>query len=140
MAMKWLLFASIVLTAQVQAQAHPAFIGCYAVAVASVAGDDYVNAKGIRLTSLAAMLPWGSKGGLQVVPALSTERFEYAGAYWERANRQVTITFSNTGLSGLRMYLRPTHAGFEGTIENFWDFMQSTDRHKVVLARRSCER
>ena len=121
--------------------------GCYAVQLGpltSGAPNSVVNqgldAKAIRLTHDPTQAPWGTGKGWLVLPAKSSERFSYATAYWVGDGREVVITWSNNGLSGYRVMVRPVGGRLEGTAANFWDFKPHiTNERRVVLERISCQ-
>lgn len=115
-------------------------VGCYAVFEHVVTHNvtNRVVEKSIRLTSRPSSSPW-SEGGFEVVPAIATEDIAYHSLFWREENKRLLVTFSNTGLSGLRMTLRDSFDGFEGTIERYWDFQEPTDVHAISLTRKSCE-
>jgi len=137
----------ILLTATSVAHAAADPVGCYSVLVEetnvsslqSMKPDRLLREKDIRLTSKRAATPWANEQIFQVLPATSADKFTYRASYWQLIGERLVITWSNNGLSGVEMILTPTANGFEGTIENFWDFQPSTtDRRRAVLQRRPC--
>lgn len=130
------------------AQAKDDVIGCYSVLTAAVdespsqlkQPEHLVRAKDIRLTSEHENAPWTGSSEFRVIPAHSSDRFNYSAAYWALERTTLSITWSSNGLSGVQMTLTPTRNGFEGTVESFWDFPPYTvDKRQAVLTRRACD-
>jgi hypothetical protein len=137
----------ILLTTTVSAHAEADPVGCYVVLVGEMNASTaqpmrpqhLVHAKDIRLTSARATTPWAEGQIFQVLPLKSTDEFTYRASYWQLKSERLSITWSNNGLSSVKMILTPAPNGFAGTIESFWDFESSTsDRRRTVLTRRRC--
>jgi hypothetical protein len=137
----------ILLTINAVANAKASPVGCYSVFVAEAnaspvhlaSPEHLVRAKDIRLTSKHATTPWAGGAVFQVLPAASSDKFAYSASYWQVKKDGLSIIWSNTGLAGVEMTLTPTRSGFEGSIENFWDFEPfTTDKRRAVLTRKPC--
>lgn len=111
------------ITVVVHAQAGP--VGCYSVVVAEKSEtspsqlrkpEHLVRAKNIRLTSKHTSTPWPSGEMFQVLSATPLDSFAFGASYWQWKKEGLAITWSNNGLSGVEMILKPTASGFEGTI------------------------
>lgn len=145
--MKPALFAALLLAA-VSAHASDNTVGCYDVLMSPVdkpgvqAKQDkaWIHAKPIHLTSQKVWHPW-TGSVFQVVPAVPTDLFDYRNAYWKREKDQISIIWSNTGLTGAEMTLSPSPGGFEGVFREFWDVVTDTltpAQRRVILKRRPC--
>lgn len=135
--MKLALLAWLLATSTI-ARAGDGLLGCYVVQVAPAYGT--VEAKSIQLTNEPVTYPWTTKGAMRVVPAVSTGKFDYSSAYWERSGDQIVITFTEDGLYGAELHARQTKNGLQGTIERFSDVGPPTltDARSIALIRRPC--
>lgn len=113
--------------------------GCYTVSV--TANGKVAKATSLRLTEEMAprRIPI-EDCDYKVAPARKAEKFTFHAACWRQTQNKVTVVFTNTGLSGVKMKLRQSRLGYEGLIENFWDFEPWTsDAREVRLVRFACE-
>lgn len=135
-----LLSILFLLLISVGSHARENVVGCYSVqaTVNSKGVAARIDEKSIRLTSTASSTPWSGKV-FQVVPAVASEHISYHSAFWFEDKAKVVVTFSDNGLSGVRLTLHHSPEGFEGTMERYWDFQNPTDERKVSLRRKPCE-
>ena len=111
--------------------------GCFVVQISVGSGSE--QAKSLRLTDVRALTPWGNGDAKQIVPARSGEQFSYKTAYWRREGGELILTFTNNGLSGTELRVRPTDVGFKGLIQNFMDFEPGIENVRpVALTRFDC--
>ena len=128
------------------AHAKDSVVGCYSVLIAEPRAPSskqsrsahWVHGKNIRLTLEHVTTPWTGDSAFKVVPVVSSDKFDYRGAYWTLEKEDLSIIWSNNGLSGVQMTLSPATNGLKGVIEEFWDFMPSTNKRRVILTSRSC--
>ena len=130
----------VLLLISVAAHAHESVVGCYTVQATVIAKGvaTHIEEKSIRLTSTPSSKPWSSEG-FQVVPAVASEHISFHSAFWHEDKAEVIVTFSDNGLSGVRLTLHHSPEGFEGNMERYWDFQEPTDQRKVSLSRKPCE-
>jgi hypothetical protein len=129
--------AIVLLAVSIMALAETGPIGCYTVQITSKSRVEH--AKSLRLTDKPASTPWGNGGGHQVLPAKAGESFNYSAAYWVIRKNDLVLTFSNNGLSGVEVHVHKVKDGFEGVINNFWDFGPSTTNVRPIkLTRVEC--
>ena len=115
-------------------------IGCYSVELLPLGLADTpvfepVMQKSIRLTNEVVMTR--KQLAFKVVP-LARAAFMYRLAFWHRLRDEVTLTFTEDERAGLRMHLRLTAVGLEGTLSAFGASSDIADVFNVVARRIDC--
>ena len=115
-------------------------IGCYSVELLPLGQADTpvfepVAQKSIRLTN--EVVRTRKQLAFKVVPLEQTP-FMYRLAFWRSLRDEVTLTFTEDERAGLRMHLRQTAHGLEGTLSSFGGSSDIVDVFNVVARRIDC--